>query len=374
MKFVVERLLSSLLLLCAARTLGADAPENSSLWNTVVGLTNDRPYGIDRRTPWTGTRMTGSPDPPLPYVVTRAFPKLKFKEPLDLASTPAIDRLFLVEQSGKIFSFKSDPDAGQSDLAIDLKKEIPGFAQIYGMTFHHGFATNRFVYLCYVLKDGLPDGTHVSRFTMKQAEPPEIDPASEKLLITWISGGHNGGCLKFGTDGCLYISTGDAASPDPPDSLDTGQDITDLLSSVLRIDVDHEDNGKPYRVPPDNPFVATPGARPEVWAYGFRNPWRMSFDDQTGALWVGDVGWELWEMIYRVERGGNYGWSIVEGPQTVKANGKPGPTPISPPIVYHPHSEAASITGGCVYHGKRLRDLDGAYIYGDWVTGKIWGF
>jgi putative heme-binding domain-containing protein len=317
--------------------------------------------------------MTGSPDPPLPYVVTRAFSKLKFKEPLDLTSTPVIDRLFVVEQSGKIFSFKTDPGTEQSDLAIDLKKEIPGFTQVYGMTFHRGFATNRFVYLCYVLKDGLPDGTHVSRFTMKQTEPPQLDPTSEKIILTWLSGGHNGGCLKFGTDGCLYISSGDAASPDPPDSLDTGQDITDLLSSVLRIDVDHEDNGRPYRVPPDNPFLGTPGARPEVWAYGFRNPWRMSFDDPTGALWVGDVGWELWEMVYRVERGGNYGWSVVEGPQAVKSSRKQGPTPISPPTIYHPHSEAASITGGCVYHGRRLRDLRGAYLYGDWVTGKIWG-
>ncbi len=327
---------------------------------------------MERRIPWTRSRLSGSPEPPLPYVVTRVFPKLTFKEPLDMARTATIDRLFVVEQSGKIFSFKSD-SVEQPDVVIDLKKEIPGFAQVYGMTFHRGFATNRFVYLCYVLKDGLPDGSRLSRFTMTRTEPPQLDPASEKIILTWMSGGHNGGCIKFGTDGFLYISTGHAASPDPPDPLNTGQDLGDLLSSVLRIDVDHEDNGKPYRVPPDNPFVSTPGARPEVWAYGFRNPWRMSFDDSTGALWVGDVGWELWEMIYRVERGGNYGWSIVEGPQTVKSNGKLGPTPISPPITYHPHSEAASITGGCVYHGKQLRELGGVYLYGDWVTGKIWG-
>jgi putative heme-binding domain-containing protein len=376
MKFAVERrfLVLSLLLFCAPRSPGAEAPETSLLWKTAVGLTNDRPYGIDRRIPWTSSRLIGSPDPPLPYVVTRVFPRLKFKEPLDLASTPALDRLFVVEQYGKIFSFKTDANMDQPDLVIDLKTEIPGFNQIYGLTFHPGFATNRFVYLCYVLKDGLPDGTRVSRFMMTPTDPPQIDPKSEQVVITWISGGHNGGCLKFGPDGFLYISTGDAASPDPPDPLNTGQDISDLLSSVLRIDVDHEAGGKPYRVPADNPFVSTPGARPEVWAYGFRNPWRMSFDERTGALWVGDVGWELWEMIYRVERGGNYGWSIVEGPQAVKSNGKPGPTPISPPAVYHPHSEAASITGGCAYHGKRLRDLDGAYLYGDWVTGKIWGF
>src|SRR6185312_14204403 len=114
-------------------------------------------------------------------------------------------------------------------------------------------------------------------------------------------------------------------------------------------------------------------ARPEVWAYGFRNPWRMSFDQHTGALWVGDVGWELWEMIDRVERGGNYGWSIVEGHQPVLADAKRGPTPILPPVVEHPHSEAASITGGYVYRGSRLKELIGVYIYGDYQSGRVWG-
>src|SRR4029079_11329337 len=140
-----------------------------------------------------------------------------------------------------------------------------------------------------------------------------LDPASEAVLITWPSGGHNGGSLQFGRDGYLYISTGDGAGPNPPDPLKTGQDVSDLLSSVLRIDVDRPAGGKPCRVPDDNPLVNTAGARPEIWAYGFRNPWRMSFDSTTGALWVGDVGWELWEMIYSVERGGNYGWRVTEG-------------------------------------------------------------
>ena len=171
----------------------------------------------------------------------------------------------------------------------------------------------------------------------------------------------------------LYISTGDGMGPDPPDTLNTGQDISDLLSSVLRIDVDHPADGRAYGIPTDNPFVHTTGARPEVWAYGLRNPWRMSVDLKTGDLWVGDVGWELWEMIYRVERGANYGWSIMEGShQVIKADGKRGPTLILPPTYEHPHSEAASITGGFVYHGSRLRDLQGAYIYGDYQTGKIW--
>src|SRR5205085_2542415 len=117
----------------------------------------------------------------------------------------------------------------------------------------------------------------------------------------------------------------------------------------------------------------TPGARPEIWAYGLRNPWRMSVDRRTGDLWVGDVGWELWEMIHRVERGGNYGWSITEGRQSVRPDGERGPTPIRPPVVEHPHSEAASLTGGYVYRGDRLKDLAGTYIYGDFQSGKVWG-
>ncbi|HEV8061237.1 MAG TPA: PQQ-dependent sugar dehydrogenase, partial [Gemmataceae bacterium] len=161
-------------------------------------------------------------------------------------------------------------------------------------------------------------------------------------------------------------------SPSPPDKFNTGQDISDLLSSILRIDVNKEEAGKPYAIPPDNPFVKLAGARPEVWAYGFRNPWRMSFDRNTGDLWVGDVGWELWEMIYHVRKGGNYGWSVMEGPQPVRPESKRGPTPILPPALSFPHSEAASITGGYVYRGKRLPELIGCYICGDWMSHKIW--
>ena len=153
----------------------------------------------------------------------------------------------------------------------------------------------------------------------------------------------------------------------------TGQDCSDLLSSVLRIDVDHPEPGKAYRIPADNPFVNMPGVRPEIWAFGFRNPWKMSIDRATGDLWVGDVGWELWELVFKVKRGGNYGWSVMEGPQPVNVEARRGPTPILPPIKAHPHSEAASITGGYVYHGTRLPELAGAYIYGDYQSGIIWG-
>ena len=206
----------------------------------------------------------------------------------------------------------------------------------------------------------------------REPNPPTFDPKSEKVLIQWYSGGHNGGCLKFGPDGYLYIATGDGTAPAPPDAFDTGQDCSDLLSSILRIDVNRESGGVPYAVPADNPFVGYKDVRPEIWSFGFRNPWKMSFDRATGDLWVGDVGWELWELVYKVEKGGNYGWSVMEGRQPVKPEGRRGPTPILPPLVDHPHTEAASVTGGFVYRGDRLPELKGQYIYGDYVTGKMW--
>ena len=135
--------------------------------------------------------------------------------------------------------------------------------------------------------------------------------------------------------------------------------------------MDHKDQGKNYAVPKDNPFVGMKGARPEVWAYGLRNPWRMSFDRQTGELFVGDVGWELWESVHRVEKGGNYGWSAMEGPQPIKPE-KIGPTPILPALIELPHTIACSVTGGRVYRGKKFPELRGAYVFGDWETRRLW--
>jgi putative heme-binding domain-containing protein len=348
--------------------------------------TATRPRTGVHRTPWTISRLTGTPEPPPPYRLERVFPRLTFKNPLLLTRAPGTERFFIGEQAGKLYSFRNDPSVERADVFLDLTTElhswdpagkVKGVGAVYALTFHPRFVENRYCYVCYVLdaKAGgqLPDGSRISRFRVTNADPPRIDPASEKILFTWLAGGHNGCDLHFGPDGYLYISTGDGADPNPPDRFDTGQDLGDLLSSVLRIDVDHADPGKAYAVPPDNPFLKTPGARPEIWAYGFRNPWRMSFDRATGELWVGDVGWELWEMIYRVRRGGNYGWSVMEGPQQVRTESRRGPTPILPPAFAFPHSEAASITGGYVYHGKRLPEIAGLYLCGDWMTRKIWG-
>jgi putative heme-binding domain-containing protein len=350
----------------------------------VLGLVAAEPEQ-PKRAPWTTSRVLGSPDPPPPYRIVRAFPGLKFNKPLLLARCPGMDRLFVGEQDGAIYSFQNRPDA-TAELFFDLRKELktlhlhPGakdMESLYGLVFHPDFEQNRHCFVCYTLRGknprerNLADGTRVSRFLVKGTDPPRIDPASEEIVLTFPQGGHNGGDLHFGPDGMLYISTGDAANPNPPDPLNTGQDISDLLSSILRIDVNKTDAGRKYAVPSDNPFIGLPRARPEVWAYGFRNPWRMSFDRKTGELFVGDVGWELWEMIHRVERGGNYGWAATEGPQPIKAE-QVGPTPIHPALIELPHTIACSITGGYVYRGEKFPELNGAYVFGDWETRRLW--
>jgi uncharacterized repeat protein (TIGR03806 family) len=348
-----------------------------------------RPFGIEKRIPWTTSNFRGRPDPPLPYRAERIFPKIHFKNPTVLTSAPGTDRFFVAEQLGKIFSIPNDPAAAAPDPFLDthaLVERIPENAKeglaveaVYGLTFHPKFAENRYCYVCYVVRyrdasrGQYPQGTRVSRFTVSRTDPPRCDIDSEKLIISWLQGGHNGGCLKFGPDGCLYISSGDGGGAFPPDPLKAGQDVTNILSDIMRIDVDHAPEGKAYAIPPDNPFVSLKDARGEVWAYGLRNPWKMSFDRQAGDLWVGDVGWELWEMVYRVRKADNYGWSLYEGPQPVHTERPRGPTPIVPPTIEIPHTEGVSVTGGFVYRGKKFPKLVGTYVFGDWETRRIWG-
>lgn len=343
-------------------------------------------HGIPERIPWTTSKIHGSPEPPPPYRSDRVFPKLQFANPVLIKLVPGTNRYLVAEQKGKIFTFVNEPEASRTDLAIDVFRDVTSIpeesrhvrgGECYGVAFHPKFRENRHVYVCYVMGSKepgkqQPDGSRVSRFTMSSSDPPALDPASEQVVFTWLGGGHNGGCLEFGPDGYLYISTGDGSFPNPPDALLAGQDETRVLSSVLRIDVDHPDGERPYSIPKDNPLVDVAGARGEKWAYGFRNPWRMTFDSETGDLWLGDVGWELYEMVHYVEKGGNYGWSVTEGRQSVRPELKRGPTPILPPAIDLPHSMAASVTGGYVYRGKQLPELVGKYVFGDWETRRMW--
>ena len=320
---------------------------------------------------WKTSRIHGTPEPPKPYVAEQVFAQVPLSEALDMVPVPGLNQWVFVQNGGQLVVVANDQAATKADVALDLKAKYPNMDHAYGVAFHPKFATNKQVFVTYTNGDKLDDGSRLSRFIAKQDKPLVIDPASEEILLTWRSGGHNGAAVTFGNDGLLYLSTGDSEIPAPPDPLKTGQDITDLLSSILRIDVDHKADGKPFAVPTDNPFMTMPKARPEIYAYGLRNPWKMSFDRPTGNLWCGDVGWEQWEQIFLIKKGGNYGWSAMEGNNSLFPERK-GPTPITPPIVTHSHTEAASITGGFVYHGKRLPELEGAYIYGDYETGNIW--
>ena len=244
-------------------------------------------------------------------------------------------------------------------------------AKLFDADFHPKFLDNRHVFVCYVYQ-GEGAHTRVSRFSLTDETPPTFVADSEQVLITWPTGGHNGGCLEFGKDGYLYISTGDGSGPNPPDGLTTGQDVSDLLGAVLRIDVDQIEGDRAYVVPPDNPFVQLENARPEIWAYGLRNPWKIGVDSVTGDVFAADNGWETWEMVHRIVRGGNCGWPVMEARAILRSEVEVGPTPVTPPIKDHHHSEANSVIGGPVYRGRKLPGLIGSFIYGDYITGTIW--
>jgi uncharacterized repeat protein (TIGR03806 family) len=347
-------------------------------WTTAAGQKSERKaFGIDKRVPWTTSNVKGSPEPPPPYRTELAFAKLpKFEEPLDLTYAPGTNRLFVAGRWGKLWSFENKKDVDKADLALHLEgKDADGKPTkqvIYAFTIHPKYAENHYIYVTWIpdgAKEGIPNGSRVSRFTVK-GDPPVVDRGSEKVIFEWPNGGHNGGCLKFGPDGMLYIVTGDGSGI--ADAFDIGQDLSSIHAKLLRIDVDHPDPGKGYSIPKDNPFVNTKGARPEVYAYGLRQLWRFSFDRKTGDCWGGEVGQDLWEMIYKVQKGGNYGWSVQEGSHPFRPERKKGPTPILAPLVEHSHSDFRSITGGFVYHGKRLSELTGEYIYGDFDTGRVW--
>jgi uncharacterized repeat protein (TIGR03806 family) len=331
-----------------------------------------KPFGMERRIPWNDSRVVGTPDPPSPYKVVRAFPKLTVKQPLTLTPEPGSDRLFILQHlnywagPGRLLAVRDDQDAAKAETLL----EIDGLA--VGLAFHPDYQRNGYVYIgLNGPLQGRKKMTQVVRYTVGRRPPFHIDPGSKQLVIEWPSDGHNGGDLAFGNDGDLYVSSGDGSSDS--DEYLTGQSVNDLRGAVLRIDVDHPDARRNYGVPKDNPFVNRPGARSELWAYGLRNPWRLSFDRESGQLWVGNNGQDLWEQIFLVRKGGNYGWSVTEGSHIFRAQRQAGPDPIAPPAAEHSHSEARSLTGGRVYRGTRLPELVGAYLYGDWSTGRVWG-
>ena len=342
----------------------------------VLGVAVPLTGNAAARTPWTVSRIQGSPEPPPAYTTERIYPAVPLLEPVGLYFEPLTNWVLVVEHMGKLRAFPNRPDADRAPLIADFSKLTGPGGEAFSIVFHPGFTTNRTLFAALLTREP-KRSMGVWRMTMKPAvspdAPPMVDVAGAVRVIDWWSDGHNGCDLHFGPDGFLYVSAGDGAPPTPPDIHRTGQSVDDLMASILRIDVDRPADGKAYSIPGDNPFINRPGARPEVWAYGFRNPWKMVFDHRDGALWVGDVGWEAWEMLFRVVGAGfNGGWSVVEGPVRVNATWPAGPTPVQPPLWSLPHTEGASITGGRFYRGRALPELRDHYVFGDYESGKIW--
>ena len=344
----------------------------------LCGLTNelahaeDAPFGLDKRVPWTTSKLVGSPEPPLEFTVERVYQNLSLASPIYAIEEPTSDHLLIVlastdgKQGSRILRVSNEFNTDNFETYFELPGRL-----LYALAFHPDFARNGFVYLFSNGPTGDQQRTNrVARYTVVP-DKHVIAPDSEQTVIEWRSMGHDGGDLVFGLDGMLYITTGDGTGDS--DTWDSGQTIDDLLGSVLRIDVDKSTDASPYAVPADNPFVDTPGARGEVWAYGLRNPWRMCVDRQTGHLWVGNNGQDLWETAHLVNRGDNFGWSVYEGNHPFYLGRRRGPTPLVPPTIEHHHAEFRSLTGGDVYDGQQFPELAGAYLYGDYSSGRIWG-
>ncbi|MFN3190104.1 MAG: PQQ-dependent sugar dehydrogenase [Aureliella sp.] len=354
----------------------------SPLWRSLVslaliclGVAQDSAL-LAERIPWETSRIRGSAEPPKPYRLEPAYPNLQFRNPVELVALPGSNLMLLLQVNGQIFLFEDDVACENATLIHDIAANVDNFGRSFSIQPHPKFAENGFVYICYADKEvAKPDGTRLSRFRLQLKEQASGHGGvlqEETVLLTWASGGHNGCAIRFDNQGKMYFSAGDGARPFPPDEYDVGQDLTDLRSTICRIDVDQPAGRLPYSVPSDNPFVGQESIRPEIWAYGFRNPWRFAIDPETQRLCVGDVGWELWELVFNVERGGNYGWSIFEGPQPIRNDIQPGPTPIQRPIVAYPHTQGLSVTGGVFYRGRKHPELDGKFLYGDYVTGLLW--
>jgi uncharacterized protein (TIGR03437 family) len=279
-------------------------------------------------------------------------------------------RLFLVSQDGAIRIFGNGAIASQPFLNIRSKISIDSERGLLGLAFPPGFAQKQRFYVDYTDVSG---NTVIAQYRVS-SNPDVADAGSEIVLlhITQPFANHNGGQVRFGPDGYLYIGMGDGGSGGDP--LHNGQSLTTLLGKILRIDV--ESNPGNVRIPPDNPFVNTSGARPEIWAYGLRNPWRFSFDRADGDMWIADVGQDSYEEVdfhpASSPGGQDYGWNIMEGLHCYAASSC-NMAGLVPPIAEYTHADGCSITGGFVYRGQRFPGLRGIYFYGDYCSGKIWG-
>lgn len=273
--------------------------------------------------------------------------------------------IYIVEQTGKVLVCEKGQLRKKPFLDLTSKVNIDYECGLLSIAFHPDFAKNGYVYAYYTAT--FPSLKSVLAEYKLEPGSDQIDPASERILLHFNLpyNTHHGGLIKFGPDGMLYIAVGDGGfGNDPFNNAQTG---TTFLGKMLRIDVSRRD---PYGIPRDNPFVGDNTFFPEVYAYGLRNPWRFSFDRATGLLYLADVGQEKWEKISIIEKGGNYGWRIKEGPDFLHPVPKP-PKTIDAIYQYNHEGAPASVTGGYVYRGKANPSLAGWYIFGDYVDGRI---
>lgn len=311
-----------------------------------------------------------------PQLLEVTFPEISFERMVYLThSGDGTDRLWLVLQPGQIMLFPNQQDA-VPEVFLDIRDQVTDAGNeegLLGLAFDPEFAENGYFYVDYTAP--APRRTVISRFSVDPDNPNVADVTSELVILEVEQpfANHNGGTVAFGPDGYLYVSFGDGGFAGDPDG--NGQDPTTLLGTILRIDVSQASATERYVIPSDNPLVGVGGdVRKEIWAYGFRNPWRFSFDDTTGDLWVGDVGQNRFEEVDLVRPGLNYGWNTLEGRDCFPASiASCDNTGLEPPIVDYAHIEGCSVTGGYVYRGVRLPSLEGAYIYADFCAGTVWG-
>lgn len=281
-------------------------------------------------------------------------------------------RLFILEQAGVIRMLQNDTLAAAPFLDIRDRVGSNGSERgLLGLAFHPDYNENGYFYVNYTDLNG---NTVIARFSVSTDNPDQADPNSETRLLAVQQpyANHNGGMVTFGPDGYLYLGLGDGGSGGDPQG--NGQALNTLLGKILRIDVD---GGSPYAIPPNNPFVNETGKKPEIWAYGLRNPWRFSFDRLTGELYIGDVGQNQWEEIDYLPAGSpggaNFGWNYFEGLHPYDNQVPPAGLNTVQPVAEYSHAQGCSVTGGVVYRGSSLPEWQGIYLYGDYCSGNIWG-
>ena len=305
---------------------------------------------------------------PQPVAFVDALGGRVFDRPIELGALPD-GRLFVADQEGIVFVLEGD--GGDEDVLLDIRPRVSRNGNEEGLlsvALDPRFESNRHLWVYYSRAN--PRRSVLSRFTVG---PFEADPVSELVVLEIAQpfSNHNGGAVRFGFDGMLYLGLGDGGAAN--DQLEAGQDLSTLLGKVIRIDVRNASAGTPYAVPADNPFAGEPGAEPEIWAYGLRNPWRMAFDPTTGVLWAGDVGQGAREEISVIRRGENYGWDIVEGDICHEPQSGCDTTGLTFPVAVYGHtSERCSVTGGVVYRGTEVPEIAGNYLYADFCTGELW--